>query len=162
MPCVLSSVTSFNVTIPKDAFPAAAEMKIWSELYDSHQPGKDPGGFVSPDKGGARFNLTGGTGAWSDFELKNGWSVFGSNAYQMPCDMIACARKCVQDNLDASKPGFSQTYNKGPTKLHQGVRVLDRKRSDQADGMHHGERGRGQGTGIERRKAVGSGHGSAG
>ncbi|UNI22550.1 hypothetical protein JDV02_008429 [Purpureocillium takamizusanense] len=110
-PCVWTNVTAFNVTIPKDAFPSGAEMKIWSEIYGSHQPGKDPGGFVHPDEG-VRFNLTSGNGSFSDYEKRNGWSIFGGGAYLFPCDVITCARMCMVMYLDPNKSGLTQSYTR--------------------------------------------------
>ncbi|KAK1987049.1 hypothetical protein LZ30DRAFT_568884, partial [Colletotrichum cereale] len=86
-------VTSVKVTIPADAIPDSADLKITAMEWNS-DPNKDgPSGFEYSNE----FTFSGGTAGWGKTEL--GGSTLG-DMNSLPCSAYACARKCNDKYFD--------------------------------------------------------------
>ncbi|KAF7563322.1 hypothetical protein G7046_g794 [Stylonectria norvegica] len=100
--CVATSLSTFVVNVPADAFPSG-RMKVSYTLSRSDLVGWSTWGDQS-----TLFNLTDGEAALSPWEVKQGWGAVSHWTTRLPCSSVPCARSCIEQYLDIDKPTYTQ------------------------------------------------------
>lgn len=103
--------TSVTVQIPASVGPNASNYSIVTAEYNTNIYSNGPSGFEYSND----FTLTGGTGAWSEYETDPRGPMSLGDEDCIPCSAYDCARQCNQKyypaNFDQSNTGlYEEAY----------------------------------------------------